>query len=155
MSLRRNNDFYDLLIVVSKILYYPFNKIKVSGTKNIPKKGPALLLPKHNLVRDVPIEGIIIRNECRRRAYFVMKDTLPRLLDYAGGIRVRRSKDVKETNYNMNKIIEKHNQKYNNNTLKLVGEAYKKGELVIVHPEGCSIDKKMLPLKKNLYQLHN
>jgi 1-acyl-sn-glycerol-3-phosphate acyltransferase len=69
--------------------------VKYSGCENIPSVGPALILPKHQYLLDIPLEGLLLRNS-GRYGNWVMKDSLSGWLDCLGAIRYMRPDDVKK-----------------------------------------------------------
>ncbi|MFA7708086.1 MAG: hypothetical protein WCX73_03990, partial [Candidatus Pacearchaeota archaeon] len=59
-NLKRNSVIYSLGRGLTDILFLSYHKINLEGIENIPKKGPALILAKHQFNMDIPAEGYIL-----------------------------------------------------------------------------------------------
>lgn len=157
MQLKRKNPFYNLSCAAVSVFMYLYHNIEFSGAENIPKKGPALLLSKHQSIQDILLEGTFLQNNCGRQGNWVMKSGLPLFFDYLGGIKVKRSQDVKKY-IRKNKIkgmerrrLFEETREYNQDAMDYVGRLYRRGEIVVVHPEGTRSEKgRMKPLEEEL-----
>ena len=55
---------------------------------------PFLLIPKHQHMYDIFLEGIVLRKVIHRNAYYIMKDELPVICEWGGGIPIMRKHDI-------------------------------------------------------------
>jgi len=104
------------------------------GIENIPEKGPALLLPKHQSYWDILLEGDLLRKR-GRFANLVMKGSLPSLFKYGGGIPIIRPKDVSKQ--------KTHIPKNNREAKEYIEFLCERDEIIIIHPEGTRIKNGM------------
>jgi 1-acyl-sn-glycerol-3-phosphate acyltransferase len=95
--MKRSNLIFNLTRAVSRC-YLPFKfQVQVEGLANLPEKGPAFLIPKHQQWWDVPLLGHVVP----RPLYFLAKQELFRsslgryFISRLGGISVDRESPVK------------------------------------------------------------
>ena len=50
-----------------------YHRLAVEGGRNLPREGPALILPKHCAYRDILLEGVLLYRFTRRYANYIMK----------------------------------------------------------------------------------
>ncbi len=121
--------------------------VEYSGYENVPEKGPALILSKHQSLLDIPLEGIMLRR-AERYGNWVLKESLPGWLDVLGGVRYMRPDDVKkqirkekgrledEDKREYRKRLIKEMKGYNAASNEYSKWLYKQGEIIVSHPEG-------------------
>jgi len=95
--MKRSNLIFNLTRAVSRC-YLPFKfQVQVEGLPNLPEKGPAFLIPKHQQWWDVPLLGHVVP----RPLYFLAKQELFRsslgryFISRLGGIPVDRESPIK------------------------------------------------------------
>ena len=151
MKLKRNKTAYDFVSISVDIFMNLRYKIECSGSENIPNKGPVLLLPKHQTIADILIESIFLKKYCKRKGNWMMKSSLPGILDYIGGIKIKRPKDIRKIKNREERmeVIIKAREDYKK--IKDYTEfLYKNREIVVVHPEGTRKKGEMGQLKTEL-----
>jgi len=147
MQLKRKNRFFNLSCAAVSVFMDLYHNIELSGAESIPKKGPALMLSKHQSIQDILLEGKFLQNNCGRQGNWVMKSGLPLFFDYLGGIKVKRSQDVKkyirknEIKGKERRQLLEETREYNQNAMDYIGWLYRRGEIVVVHPEGTRSKK--------------
>lgn len=107
----------------------------------LPRNEPYVLLPKHQKLIDIPIEGHFIRRRTGRLANYVMRGfpfPLGVLFNALGGIEVARPKD-----YRKRKITEEEFRQLNQRATERVLNCLENGEPVVLHPEGTRKYKEM------------
>jgi len=57
---------------------------------------PFFLIPKHQSWEDIIICAILTKSTIKKTPYYIMKDTLPSFLEYLGGLRIIRAKEIKQ-----------------------------------------------------------
>jgi len=146
MEIKRNNRFYNTFCPLTSALVNFTYSVKYEDEENIPKEGPALLLPKHQSLWDVLLEGDLLRRH-GRFGNWVMKSSLPGIFEYGGGIPITRPKDVlKERKYKLNGkdiLKQRHKPKNNRGAGEYIEFLCREGEIVIVHPEGTRVRNSM------------
>ena len=156
MRLKRSNLLYAMSVTVTTSIMGRCYDIECSGSENIPKEGPALLLPKHQSMRDILLEGRFLRNYCHRPGNWIMKyDGLPGVLEYIGAVRVKRMKAIRE---DIRKIGDREERRqlleevreYNQKAMDYIGRLYLNGEIVVAHIEGTRKRGEMNPLRADL-----
>jgi 1-acyl-sn-glycerol-3-phosphate acyltransferase len=142
--------FWDVAIKCYNVEYF--------GLENVPNSGAALVLPKHQYLLDIPLEGIALRNS-GRYGNWVMKNSLPGWLDCLGTIRYVRPDDVKKR---VKREKAKLDDSFKKAYMKDVGRGlfeemkefntasneyskwlYSQGEIIVSHPEGTRVRGKM------------
>lgn len=106
-------------------------------------KPPFVLLPKHQYHKDIILEGLFIHDRLRVSAYWIMRP-LPfkSILEMYGGIMIARAREVKKGKYDKEK-----GQEINQKAIQKTNEVLKKGEIVVIHPEGTRSPNKMRPIR--------
>lgn len=96
---------------------------------------PYVLLPKHQRMLDLPLEGMLIYRENKQPINVIMRD-LPfkTFLQALGGILVVRSKDSKEKS---------ERRELNNKATEQAINCLEKKESLVIHPEGTRHYKEM------------
>jgi len=101
------------------------------------KDNPFVLLPRHQRFADVLLEGILLRETVGRNANYVMKASLPRILQYGGGLIVTRGKDLKKLSLKQKKNViftaKEENRKLYEETVAGILNA---GGIFVLHPQG-------------------
>ncbi len=71
------------------------------------KKRTAVILPRHRSMMDILLEGRAFREHLDRKAYYIMKSSLPfqKYLGYLGGIPITRVKDVRKASKDERKAM--------------------------------------------------
>ncbi len=114
-------------------IYARFNyTVHLEGT--LPQNEPYVLLPKHQKLLDIPLEGHFIRRRTSRLANYVMRGfpfPFNKLFEALGGIEVARAKDLKK-----GKITKEEFEEKNKCAKEKVLNCLEQGEIVVIHPEG-------------------
>ncbi len=162
MKLRRSNWVYSVCSLPTSLGLNIFHRIEYSGVENIPKQGPAILLPKHQVLRDIPIEGLFLKYKCKRYGSWVMKASLPGLLYLLGGVPIHRPKDFKKKKERKDLPREEkmalkaeRKRKFELSIMDSMGYLewlYTHGEIVVVHPEGTRYPNAMGGAKKTFIE---
>jgi len=108
------------------------------------KEKPIIVLPTHQRMIDIPLEGIFLYKQFRRPAYFIMKSSLPAkwFLKKLGGIPLVRGDELKrkartQRDKQMNKsafeAARKLEQEVYERTIPYLLE---RREIIVTHPEG-------------------
>ncbi|MFA7707989.1 MAG: 1-acyl-sn-glycerol-3-phosphate acyltransferase [Candidatus Pacearchaeota archaeon] len=136
-NLKRNPIIYSLGRGLTDLILLSYHNINIKGIENIPKKGPALILAKHQFNMDIPAEGYILNKYLQRPGNWIMKSTIPSFLEKVGGIGITRLKDVKiiKNKEKRRGYLEKAKEK-NKDTTEYMTWLYQQGELIVLHPEG-------------------
>lgn len=112
---------YRLVKIIANLVLRPFFHIHISGLTNIPERGAFILLPKHQRWEDIPLIGICVQ----RPLYYVAKEELFRnpvsgwFISSLGGIPLNRERPLESRN-----------------SFRMIMENIKKGEGVVLFPEG-------------------
>ena len=107
--------------IACRILLEPFFQLKTKGSENLPQGSGYILLPKHQRWEDIPLLGLA----ARRTLYYVAKNDLFKnpvtnwFFRSLGGIPLNREHPLKSRD-----------------SLPAIIEILKKGEGVVVFPEG-------------------
>lgn len=136
MELKRSNAVFNTSYPVARLVFDFFNNIEYSGYENIPKKGPALLLAKHQHELDIILEGMMLYRYLGRQGNWVMKDSLPKILELWGGIKIRRPKDVRVKDREERRKLLEEAKAYNQAATEYMEWLYTQGEILVAHPEG-------------------
>ena len=99
-----------------------------------------VLLPKHQSNWDIPLEGVLLKKAIGRYGNYVMKDSLPKVLEYLGGMSVMRVRDIRKySGYNDKQgraeilmIAKDKREELENRMVELLD----KNEIVVSHIEG-------------------
>ncbi len=137
MRLRRINFFYFLVRTLACLCFQPFYRIKVEGRENIPPKGPFILLPKHQFWSDIPIVAFAARrplNYLAKKGLFIYPG-IRRFFIFLGGIPLDRCQPLKSLD-----------------SFRYVTELLKKGEGLVLFPEGTYYPHSMGPGKYRFIQ---
>jgi 1-acyl-sn-glycerol-3-phosphate acyltransferase len=128
-----------------------YHRLEVSGSEHLPRRGAALLLPKHCAYRDILVEGVVLHRYSGRFATYVMKVGLWGALEALGGVKVIRPKDVRRLKDHQARREEiRRAREFNQETLDYLAWLYAQGELVLSHPEGMRFQRGMGPLQKEI-----
>ena len=139
------------LATLSARLALLYHRLQVLGSENLPTEGPALLLPKHRAYRDILVEGVVLYRLSRRHGNYVMKVGLYGVLEWLGGIKIVRQKDIRRIK--SREARRAHMQwarEKNQETLEYLSWLYEQGELVVSHPEGMRYQDAMGPLQREI-----
>jgi len=115
-------------------------RYKVHHEGSLPK-GPFVLLPKHQKMIDILLEGNLVYRTTGKQPYYIMRGfpfPLNEILHLYGGILVARPKDLKK-----GKITKEQAQAINEATTEKAISQLKKGETIVIHPEGTRHNKQM------------
>ncbi len=150
--MRRKESFACAVRLLSKgaLIYH---RLIVEGEEHLPRQGPALLLPKHRAYRDIPVEGVLLYKITRRYANYVMKVGLHKLLELSGGIKIVRPKDLRRLkNREKRKAQIRWAREHNQGALDYLAWLYRRGELVVSHPEGMRCQDTIGHLQKEIVE---
>lgn len=95
------------------------------GRERLPKP-PYVLLPKHQSMFDIILEGVLIYQTQHLFPHYLMKHTLPDWLGLYGGIHVVRQRDVPESG----------DRRRNVAALRRAKQVLAEKGILVVHPEG-------------------
>lgn len=130
-----------------------WHRTVVEGAENLPRSGPALLLPKHRAFRDILLEGVVLHRVTGRYGTYVMKTGLWGILERLGGIKVVRPKDIRRLRDRQERRAEIERARRENTRLqRYLTWLYAQGELVVSHPEGQRYQETMGPLQKEIVE---
>ncbi|MEE3258268.1 MAG: 1-acyl-sn-glycerol-3-phosphate acyltransferase [Candidatus Latescibacterota bacterium] len=130
-----------------------YHRVVVEGGHNLPREGPGLLLPKHHAYRDIVVEGVLLHRITRRYATYVMKRGLWGIIEYFGGLKVVRPKDIRRIADREQRRAEIRRARVANQQMQdYLDELYRHGELVISHPEGMRYQDELGPLRKEVIE---
>jgi 1-acyl-sn-glycerol-3-phosphate acyltransferase len=132
---RKQNKFVSLGVILTSYVFLNFfYRIRVKGATNIPRRGPVLLLPKHQSFKDIPLESFIIYSQTRRMACYIMRNNLPKSFEYLGGIMSPRIMDMPKDRDKKREWI-KHAQNLKAELMNSLISRLQKGAMVALHPE--------------------
>ena len=152
IQLRRKDGFACAVRLLGKGLLR-YHRLTVEGGGHLPRGGPALILPKHRAYRDILVEGVLLYKLTRRYANYVMKAGLYKLLELSGGIRIVRPKDLRRLkNREERKAEILRAREHNQVSLDYLSWLYRKGEMVVSHPEGMRYLDTMGHLQKEIVE---
>jgi 1-acyl-sn-glycerol-3-phosphate acyltransferase len=147
----RRVDWLTKLVTLSARAALFYHRIKVDGAENLPVDGPYLLLPKHRAYRDILVEGVVLYRLSRRHGNYIMKVGLYGVLEWLGGIKIVRPKDIRRIKgREARKEHIRWARERNQETLDYVSWLYEHGELVVSHPEGMRYQETMGPLQREV-----
>src|SRR3989344_5998683 len=95
MKLKRNAVIWNVSYYMARLIFGFLDNIKYRGYECIPKRGPALLLAKHQSGLDIILEGMMLYRYAGRKGNWIMKDPLPKILELYGGVGIRRPRDFR------------------------------------------------------------
>jgi 1-acyl-sn-glycerol-3-phosphate acyltransferase len=95
------------------------------GMENLPPP-PYVLLPKHQSLFDIIMEGVLIFRHQRLFPHYLMKHTLPDWLGFYGGIHVVRQRDAGQSSDRRRNIA----------ALRRAQQVLAGRGILVVHPEG-------------------
>jgi len=151
MKLKRNPIIHEIARFGTNCYINGYHRVFINGLENIPKQGPALIIPKHQSMKDIPLEGYILGNRTQRTGNWIMKSSLPKCFEKVGGIMVTRLKDVKEIKDKAKRreYLEKA-QQTNTETTDYMKWLYGQGEVIVMHAEGTRNPGAMNPINMPL-----
>ena len=130
-----------------------YHRLAVEGGHNLPCEGPALILPKHCAYRDILLEGVLLYRVTRRYANYIMKVGLWGMLEWMGGVKVVRPKDIRRIADREQRRAEIRRARAANQQMQgYLDGLYQCGELVVSHPEGMRYQDKLGPLQKEVVE---
>jgi len=126
-----------------------------------------VMLPKHHRKLDIILTGIFLQETIRRYGHYIMKQSLPRFLEYVGGMPIYREKEMKKM---MKKLTKKFGEsearrimvpyaKQNNDALESnLVDLLVQDHIVVLYPEAARNDipefEVRIPVMKNLLRLN-
>jgi 1-acyl-sn-glycerol-3-phosphate acyltransferase len=120
--------------------FYVTRKYQVHYEGRLPRKGPYVLLPKHQSLLDIPLEGMFVY-QTERTCNFIMRpfiEPFNTLLKLCGGINVVRERDSLST----------YEKDYKNRRAAAMGIKWlKEGQPLVIHQEGTRKYKAMRPIR--------
>lgn len=130
-----------------------YHRLAVEGDCNLPREGPALILPKHCAYRDILLEGVLLYRITRRYANYIMKVGLWGILEWMGGVKVVRPKDIRRIADREQRRAEIRRARAANQQMQsYLDGLYQRGELVVSHPEGMRYQDELGPLQKEVVE---
>ncbi len=130
-----------------------YHRFAVEGGRNLPREGPALILPKHCAYRDILLEGVLLYRFTRRYANYIMKVGLWGVLELMGGVKVVRPKDIRRIADREQRRAEIRRARAANQQMQdYLDGLYQRGEVVVSHPEGMRYQDKLGPLQKEVVE---
>ncbi len=137
MKIYRNNLLFNLGTIPCSIAAKCWYHAEFEGAENMPKKGPALILPKHQNQMDIILEGVMLKYCAHRYGNWIMKEGLPKALYALGGFSVGRVKDIRMIKDREERKIAISHLKAENQKMKdYIDFLYSQDEIVVMHPEG-------------------
>ena len=128
-----------------------YHRLCIEGGEHLPKEGPALLLPKHRAYRDILLEGVVLYQVTRRYANYVMKVGLYGVLEFMGGVKIVRPKDVRRLkDREARKAQIQWAREKNQVTMEYLTWLYSRDEIIISHPEGMRFQDAKGPMQKEV-----
>lgn len=98
------------------------------GAKNLPRP-PYVLLPKHQSMFDIILEGVLLHRTQQICPHYLMKNTLPDWLGLYGGIHVIRQRDAAQPGERRRNIA----------ALRRAQQVLAEKGVLVVHPEGTRV----------------
>jgi 1-acyl-sn-glycerol-3-phosphate acyltransferase len=108
-----------------------------SGTRHLPRP-PYVLLPKHQSMWDIVLEGVLVYRTQGILPHYLMKSTLPDWLGVFGGIHVVRNKDDAQGNERRKNIT----------ALRRAKDVLANKGVLVMHPEGTRRKGEVGPLEE-------
>lgn len=136
-KLRRDDSLIGVVMKPVQKILHRYYDIHIENGENIPKEGPALILPKHRSRVDIPLEAIAIYEATGRHANYIMRSfLLNRFYEKLGGIPLVRPKDLHKLPKDRRKEYFKKAHDINDKARDYMNWLYSRNELMVVHPEG-------------------
>jgi 1-acyl-sn-glycerol-3-phosphate acyltransferase len=107
-----------------------------AGQKNLPPP-PYVLLPKHQSLLDIILEGVLVYRSQHVFPHYLMKHTLPDWLGLYGGIHVVRQRDAAQTS----------DRRRNVAALRRAQQVLAGKGVLVLHPEGTRLRGAVGPLQ--------
>ncbi len=129
---------FRLIRIITKAAFYPFFSAKIKGLENIPDRSSFILLPKHQRWEDIPLLGTSIK----RPLYYIAKHELFKttlsswFISSLGGLP-------------LNRIHPANSRK----SMEFMIELIKKGEGIVIFPEGTYYRESMGPGHSGLIRM--
>ena len=151
---KKNKPLYALSELSLEGFFATYHHLEYINFDTFPKDGPVILLPKHQSMKDIPLEGAGIRRYAHRSGNWIMRSSLPGILGYVGGIAIprqkemmalRRIKDRTERENARDMIVEKI--EYAKDYSKWLLE---QGQIVVIHPEATRVQNRVGQFKAEL-----
>lgn len=126
---------FRLTRLAARVVFFPFFRVRTEGLFHLPRKGPFILLPKHQRWEDIPLLGMVVP----RPLFYIAKHELfqtphSRLfITSLGGIPLNRKRPL-ESRRSIRKVQD------------LLG----RGEGVVIFPEGTYYPQRMGPGRHGL-----
>ena len=126
----RNEGFFQVIIILVRLLLRPFFRIEAGGLKNLPQDRAFILLSKHQRWQDIPLLSLATP----RPLYYIAKYELfknplsNRFFSALGGIPLNRQRPLESRRF-----------------LQATIQLLEKGEGVVIFPEGTYYRNKMGP----------
>jgi len=126
----RNEGFFQVIIILVRLLLRPFFRIEAGGLKNLPRDRAFILLSKHQRWQDIPLLSLATP----RPLYYIAKYELfknplsNRFFSALGGIPLNRQRPLESRRF-----------------LQATIQLLEKGEGVVIFPEGTYYRNKMGP----------
>ena len=162
MKLKRNYFFHGIARNFTNLYIKTYHDTNILGAEHIPKQGPALIIPKHQSMKDIPLEGYILDKYVKRNGNWIMRPfPAQKFFELIGGIYVIREEDVKKDIKNIENrrseqgklqrrsILEKAKQT-NDKAVEYMKWLYQNNELVVMHAEGTRNYGAMNPINMTL-----
>ncbi|MFZ5572311.1 MAG: lysophospholipid acyltransferase family protein [Thermodesulfobacteriota bacterium] len=121
--------------ILLRIGFLPFFTVRISGREYLPPRGGYILLPKHQRWEDIPMMALT----ATRPLYFIAKMELfrfpwpARLMTFLGGI-----------------PLDRENPMRSRNSLKTALAVLKRGEPLVIFPEGTYFINRMGPGREGM-----
>jgi len=144
MIIKRKNWLYDIFCDhIFQTIINSYHKIDYSGIENIPTKGPALMLPKHQSYKDIELEGLMLKKAGRYGLWYMRSIPIP-FLEYIGGFgNTIRAKDIRKISREKREDITRKARLVQGYINSYQEQLYSIGEIVVMHPEGTRNPGKM------------
>jgi len=126
----RNEGFFKVIIILVRVLLWPFFRIEVGGLKNLPRDRAFILLSKHQRWEDIPLLSLATPRPLYYIAkYELFKNALSyRFFGALGGIPLNRQRPLESRRF-----------------LQAAIQLLEKGEGIVIFPEGTYYRNKMGP----------
>jgi 1-acyl-sn-glycerol-3-phosphate acyltransferase len=127
-------------IGIPLVNFYVTRKYQVHYEGRLPAKGPYVLLPKHQHLLDIILEGILVYSAGRPANYLMRPFIEPfnTLLKLYGGINVMRERDS----------VSSDEKNFKNRRAAALGiKCLKEGKPLVIHQEGTRKYKAMRPIR--------